>query len=144
MQACFVFKLWYCFVDRKRSQASATVALVFAVTFLQEGFWSWVSGVTDNSLYPVMFLSYLDALVPGLKTGWQRTILLVVVSLALSYLNYRGLHIVGHTAVFMTGFIILPFLVLMCLALPHIKPGNWGVVDWKAVQWGDFLNVMFW
>lgn len=110
----------------------------------QEGFWSWVSGVTDNSLYPVMFLSYLDALVPGLKTGWQRTILLVVVSLALSYLNYRGLHIVGHTAVFMTGFIILPFLVLMCLALPHIKPGNWGVVDWKAVQWGDFLNVMFW
>lgn len=114
------------------------------MTFLQEGFWSWVSGVTDNSLYPVMFLSYLDALVPGLKTGWQRTILLVVVSLALSYLNYRGLHIVGHTAVFMTGFIILPFLVLMCLALPHIKPGNWGVVDWKAVQWGDFLNVMFW
>ena len=111
---------------------------------MQEGFWSWVSGVTDNSLYPVMFLSYLDALVPGLKTGWQRTVLLVFVSLALSYLNYRGLHIVGHTAVVMTGFIILPFIVLMCLALPHIKPGNWGVVDLKTVQWADYLNVMFW
>lgn len=24
-----------------------------------EGFWSWVSGVTDNSIYPVLFLSYL-------------------------------------------------------------------------------------
>jgi len=65
----------------------------------QEGFWSWcapshttqtlqpmpmpftaalcniasvvlrLSGVTDNSLYPVMFMSYLDVLVPSLKTG---------------------------------------------------------------------------
>ena len=25
----------------------------------QEGFWKWLSGVTDNSVYPVMFLSYL-------------------------------------------------------------------------------------
>ena len=28
-----------------------------------------LSGVTDNSLYPVMFMSYLDVLVPSLKTG---------------------------------------------------------------------------
>lgn len=32
-----------------------------------------LSGVTDNSLYPVMFMSYLDVLVPGLKDSWQRT-----------------------------------------------------------------------
>ncbi len=31
----------------------------------QEGWWSWLSGVTDNSVYPVLFLSYLDAVVPG-------------------------------------------------------------------------------
>ena len=31
----------------------------------QEGWWSWLSGVTDNSVYPVLFLSYLDAVFPG-------------------------------------------------------------------------------
>ena len=91
-----------------------------------------------------MFLSYLDALVPVLDAGWKRTIFLVVLSLALSYLNYRGLHIVGRTAVVMTAFIILPFIVMIVLSVPHIKPGNWGVIDLKTVQWGNFLNVMFW
>ena len=33
----------------------------------QEGWWSWLSGVTDNSVYPVLFLTYLDAVVPGMQ-----------------------------------------------------------------------------
>ena len=32
----------------------------------QEGWWSWLSGVTDNSVYPVLFLTYLDAVLPGI------------------------------------------------------------------------------
>ena len=32
--------------------------------------------MTDNSLYPVMFMSYLDVLVPALKDSWQRTCVL--------------------------------------------------------------------
>ena len=39
---------------------------------MQEGFFSWLSGVTDNSVYPVMFLTYLDAILPGLDRGWRR------------------------------------------------------------------------
>lgn len=31
-----------------------------------EGFWSWVSGVTDNSVYPVLFMSYLGEF----RDGW--------------------------------------------------------------------------
>ena len=31
----------------------------------QEGWWSWLSGVTDNSVYPVLLLSYVDAVLPG-------------------------------------------------------------------------------
>lgn len=30
-----------------------------------EGLFSWISGVTDNAIYPVMFLTYLDAAWPG-------------------------------------------------------------------------------
>ena len=44
----------------------------------QEGWWSWLSGVTDNSVYPVLFLTYLDAVVPGealccSKSGFAET-----------------------------------------------------------------------
>ena len=62
----------------------------------------------------------------------------------MTYVNYCGLTIVGNTAVAMTVFIVLPFLVLIGFAFPHIQPKNWLRVDWETVRWGDYLNVMFW
>lgn len=38
----------------------------------QEGFWSWLSGVTDNSIYPVMFADNLRIFFPALSDGWPR------------------------------------------------------------------------
>lgn len=38
-------------------------------------------------------------------------VLLFVLSIALSYLNYRGLSIVGNAAVISTVYIIIPFAV---------------------------------
>lgn len=35
-----------------------------------EGLFSWVSGVTDNTIYPVVFLSYLKLFVPALQDWW--------------------------------------------------------------------------
>ncbi|KAK9801360.1 hypothetical protein WJX73_010869 [Symbiochloris irregularis] len=110
----------------------------------QEGFFSWLSGVTDNSVYPVMFLTYLDAILPGLDDPVKRYTSLAVASLLLAYLNYRGLSIVGWAAVAMTIFIIVPFIVLVGIAAPHVEPKHWVAQDWKGVQWGPFLNVMFW
>lgn len=43
-----------------------------ARTPVQEGFWSWISGVTDNAVYPVMLLTYLQEVVPVFKGGWER------------------------------------------------------------------------
>lgn len=40
---------------------------------LQEGLWSWISGVTDNSLYPVMLAANLQLWIPALASGWPRT-----------------------------------------------------------------------
>lgn len=41
----------------------------------QEGFWSWLSGVTDNSIYPVMFADNLRIFIPALNDGWPRCVL---------------------------------------------------------------------
>lgn len=110
----------------------------------QEGFWSWLSGVTDNSIYPVMLAANLQVLVPALADGWPRTVFVVGMSLLLTYLNYRGLAVVGNTALTTTLFILLPFLLLTAFSVPHINVGNWVEVDWSAIKWGTFLNVMFW
>lgn len=38
----------------------------------QEGFWKWLSGVTDNAVYPVIFLTYLQQVLPILESGLPR------------------------------------------------------------------------
>jgi amino acid transporter len=110
----------------------------------QEGFWKWLSGVTDNAVYPVIFLTYLQQLVPVLESGIARSLFLVGLNLALTYMNYRGLHVVGKIAIAMTAFTLLPFIIMCLLGVPHVHPSNWLVVDWSTVQWVPFLNVMFW
>lgn len=40
------------------------------------------------------------------------SVILVSINVALTYLNYRGLHIVGYSAVAMAVFTLLPFIVL--------------------------------
>lgn len=34
--------------------------------------------------------------------------------------------------------------VLIGMSIPHLQPANWLVVDWDAVEWRPFINVMFW
>ncbi len=46
-------------------------------------------------------------------------------SLSLTYLNYRGLHVVGNAVVTGTLFILVPFVVLTLACVPHAKPSNW-------------------
>lgn len=59
MMACMT---WGCNVRRYVAWVTAAFGPFWG---FQEGWWSWLSGVTDNSVYPVLFLSYLDAVVPG-------------------------------------------------------------------------------
>ncbi|KAG2487400.1 hypothetical protein HYH03_013969 [Edaphochlamys debaryana] len=110
----------------------------------QEGLWSWISGVTDNSLYPVMLAANMQIFVPQLESGWPRYVFLVGMSLLLSWLNYRGLTVVGHAVVTSTLAILLPFGVLCLLCIPHVNVSNYKQVDWATVDWSTFLNVMFW
>lgn len=76
--------------------------------------------------------------------GLLRRVVLFSVSIALSYLNYRGLHIIGNAAVASTVYIIVPFVVMAALSVPHLEPRNWMQQNWSAVQWGKFINIMFW
>jgi amino acid transporter len=122
----------------------------------QEGFWSWASGVADNAVYPVLFVSYLEAaFASGGKTedqiptvlregSWERRALTAGLALCGAAVNYLGLDVVGGAAVGATAFIVAPFIALVALAGPNIQTRNWSIIDPDTIKWGSFINVMFW
>ncbi|KAE8008103.1 hypothetical protein FH972_004648 [Carpinus fangiana] len=110
----------------------------------QEGFWKWFSGVMDNALYPVLFLDYLKHSFPIFNQLAARIPALLGITFSLTYLNYRGLHIVGFSAVTLAAFSLCPFLVMGILSIPRIRPKQWLVVDFKKVDWRGYFNSMFW
>lgn len=110
----------------------------------QEGLWKWFSGVMDNALYPVLFLDYLKHSVPAFEHAAARVPALLAITAALTYLNYRGLHVVGFSAVALAAFSLCPFLVMSFLALPKLRPRRWLAVDFRKVEWRGYFNSMFW
>ncbi|KAJ7538820.1 hypothetical protein O6H91_11G064100 [Diphasiastrum complanatum] len=110
----------------------------------QEGWWKWLSGVIDNALYPVLFLDYLKWVFPSVSGGPTRLACLLIITVALTYFNYRGLTIVGYAAVALGIFSLLPFCVMAFLAIPRLKPERWLVINLENVDWRVFMNTLFW
>lgn len=110
----------------------------------QVGWMKWLCGVIDNALYPVLFLDYLKSAIPVLSTGLPRVASILILTLLLTYLNYRGLTIVGWTAVFMGAFSMLPFVAMSLISIPQLEPSRWFVMDLENVNWNLYLNTLFW
>jgi amino acid transporter len=110
----------------------------------QQGWMKWLSGVIDNALYPVLFLDYLKSGIPELGQGLPRVSAILGLTIILTYMNYRGLTIVGWVAILLGVFSILPFLVMGFISIPQIHPKRWLVVDMKNVDWNLYLNTLFW
>ncbi|KAJ0964430.1 hypothetical protein J5N97_029552 [Dioscorea zingiberensis] len=110
----------------------------------QQGWMKWLSGVIDNALYPVLFLDYLKASYHIFEGGLPRTLAVLILTVALTYMNYRGLTIVGWVAVCLGVFSILPFIVMGFVAIPKLRPSRWLVVDIHNVDWTLYLNTLFW
>ncbi|CAN6352137.1 unnamed protein product [Urochloa humidicola] len=113
------------------------------------GFTKWASGTLDNALYPVLFLDYLHSSSSGAGARSTlppplRSLAVLALTAALTYLNYRGLHLVGLSALALTAFSLSPFVALTALALPKIRPSRWLAMDAAAVNLRGYFNSMFW
>lgn len=110
----------------------------------QEGWWSWISGVVDNAVYPVLFFSYCQSVFPWMHApGWRLPILFGS-TIIMTYLNWRGLKIVGKAVVALAAASLLPFLIFTCIALTKANPRNWTYIDKEKVNMGVLLNTLFW
>ncbi|XP_044466276.1 probable polyamine transporter At1g31830 isoform X2 [Mangifera indica] len=110
----------------------------------QQGWMKWLSGVIDNALYPVLFLDYLKSGIPALSGGLPRTFSALGLTAILTFLNYRGLVIVGWVAILLGVFSLLPFIVMGLVAIPKLEPSRWLVVNLHEVDWNLYLNTLFW
>lgn len=111
-----------------------------------EGLFSWVSGVTDNTVYPIMLISYVELFVPALSSSWWlNKLTLMGTSILMTALNYSGLDIVGKASEVITLTVVAPFIILAIMAIPTMKISNWrNTKPLAKVDWLSYLNIMFW
>ncbi|XAR69198.1 hypothetical protein NMG60_11000699 [Bertholletia excelsa] len=110
----------------------------------QQGWMKWLSGVIDNALYPVMFLDYLKSAIPALAGGVSRVIVTLGLTGFLTFMNYRGLTIVGWAAILLGVLSLVPFVVMGLISIPKLRPSRWFVANIHKVDWNLFLNILFW
>ncbi|KAJ7967124.1 Amino acid/polyamine transporter [Quillaja saponaria] len=92
----------------------------------------------------ILFLDYLKSAIPALGGGVPWIITVLILTLALTYMNYGGLTIVGWVAILLGVFSLLPFIVMGIIAIPKLTPSRWVIVDLDNVNWSLYLNTLFW
>ncbi|KAL1308871.1 hypothetical protein HN51_050904 [Arachis hypogaea] len=110
------------------------------------GTWKFLSGVFNIASLPVLCVDYIQKLLPVFSSGWPRHVAVVGSTLALSFLNYTGLTIVGYAAVLLALVALFPFVLLSLIAIPKIQPHRWLSLGQKGVSrdWNLYFNTLFW
>lgn len=75
----------------------------------QVGAWTIIASLLDNALYPVLFGKALLYWFPDMAF-WQQSLAAVGFVLILTFVNYRGIQIVGATSIFLSLFLIAPLV----------------------------------
>jgi amino acid transporter len=129
------------------------------------GYFHWVSGATDNAIYPSLFLKYFASYIHSesfFDSDLVRFTFTVGLTIVLSVINYSGLHIVGNLSIIISIISMSPFLIMVILSIPKIDPKRWWVMPEQNVQtdddgvgivttplfdnvhWRPLLNNLFW
>ena len=92
------------------------------------GYLGWVSGATDNAIYPTLFLEYFTSVAGWDKEnfgGWNRFGLIASITICLSLLNYKGLEIVGKASLVVCIIAMSPFVLMTIIGAPQVVPSRW-------------------
>jgi amino acid transporter len=108
----------------------------------QEGWLSWLCSFADNALYPVMFIDYLVYL-RGDVAPAERWLIGVAVIAVVTWLNIRGIRLVGITSILFTLLVLAPFAVMVWLAVPQLKPAAW-LARSSAIDWSLLFSTILW
>jgi amino acid transporter len=87
------------------------------------GWWNWTASFLLGSAYAVLFTDYLGFYFPQL-TGWKHYLVAMTLIALITYINVRGIQMVGRVSTLLEIFVLVPIVVMsvMGLAKWHHNP----------------------
>lgn len=110
------------------------------VVGFEVGWLYWIVRVTTFAANANLLLAYLGFFYPSANQGWTRVVLLAVVLLILSAINFVGVRqSVFFTNIFTVGKIV-PLLIFVAVGMFFIQPGNFTLGELPG--YGDFSKAI--
>ncbi|ETW02413.1 hypothetical protein, variant [Aphanomyces invadans] len=109
------------------------------------GYWSWMASTFDAAVYPCLVVDalFVDATV-GDSTVWvTKTGLRVLFLTVFMVPTLFSLDFIGKASKWLTGIVLLPFGVLVLVALPQMRWSNVIAIS-PTMQWSRLVSVLFW
>ena len=82
------------------------------------GWWNWSASFLLGGAYAVLFTDYLVYYFPRM-TGWEHYLVSLALIALLTWVNVRGIQMVGQVATALEVFIFIPVMTMIILALVH-------------------------
>mmetsp|Transcript_733 Transcript_733/g.1748 ORF Transcript_733/g.1748 Transcript_733/m.1748 type:complete len:624 (+) Transcript_733:367-2238(+) len=113
----------------------------------QNGIWNIFSNTLDNTLYPVMFVDYIEEMMgPTFEFSFMTRFLIgSIMVIFLGFVNVIGVDVVGDGASVFGVFVILPFLVMVIIgfASGEVEPSDWGKST-PSLDFGLYVSMLLW
>jgi amino acid transporter len=85
----------------------------------QVGWWSWLGAFFDGALYAVLVAEYSDMFLPETWRPVARIVIPLLVIAAGTWINVRGIEVVGWSTLLFNIFLLAPFAVMCVLGVSH-------------------------
>src|SRR5258708_7831678 len=82
------------------------------------GWWNWSASFLLGGAYAVLFTDYLVYYFPSI-IGWKHWLVSVVLIVVITWINVRGIQMVGQVATALEIFIFIPVITMIFIALLH-------------------------
>ena len=82
------------------------------------GWWNWTASFLLGSAYAVLFADYLSAWFPTLR-GWRHTLIAVALVALITWVNVRGIRLVGRLSMILEIAVLIPILAVAAIGLAH-------------------------
>jgi amino acid transporter len=82
------------------------------------GWWNWSASFLLGGVYAVLFTDYLGYYFPGI-TGWKHYLVSIALIALITWVNVRGIQMVGKVATALEIFILVPVMTMILMGLLH-------------------------
>ena len=102
------------------------------------GWWNWSASFLLGGAYAVLFTDYLVYYFPKM-TWWEHYLISVALIAVLTWINVRGIQMVGQVATALEIFIFIPVITMVVIGLAHWHHNPF--TPWVRAASGDVQSI---